>query len=116
MQCRFDPAIRTTHLGHGIFECVLLTGPDPRRALWPAVMSTAQTGRTHGCSDQCCKVKILLANPEPSTHGPTQTLRCVPVMSAFGGRTDMGQGSVRLPLLTQNGLLAVERNPGFAYD
>jgi hypothetical protein len=21
-----DPAIRTTHLGHGIFECVLLTG------------------------------------------------------------------------------------------
>jgi hypothetical protein len=41
-----------------------------RRALWPAVMSTAQTGRTHGCSDQCCKVKIPLANPEPSTHGP----------------------------------------------
>jgi len=21
-----DPAIRTTHKGHGIFECVLLTG------------------------------------------------------------------------------------------
>jgi len=21
-----DPAIRTTHSGHGIFECVLLTG------------------------------------------------------------------------------------------
>jgi hypothetical protein len=34
-------------------------------------MSTAQTGRTHGCSDQRCKVKILLANPEPSTHGPS---------------------------------------------
>src|SRR6516225_2135435 len=70
MQCRFDPAIRTTHLGHGIFECVLLTGPDPRRALWPAVMSTAQTGRTHGCSDHCCKVKILLANPEPMVWTP----------------------------------------------
>ena len=23
-------------------------GPDPRRALWPAVMRTALTGRTHG--------------------------------------------------------------------
>src|ERR1700747_2471704 len=34
-------------------------------------MSTAQTGRTHGCSDHRCKVKILLANPEPSTHGPS---------------------------------------------
>src|SRR5215470_19544843 len=31
-----------------------------------------KTGRTHGCSDQCCKVKILLANPEPSTHGPSR--------------------------------------------
>jgi transposase len=27
-------------------------GPDPRRALWPAVMRTALTGRTHGCTDQ----------------------------------------------------------------
>jgi hypothetical protein len=35
-------------------------------------MSAAQTGRTHGCSDQCCNVKILLANPEPSTHGPSR--------------------------------------------
>jgi hypothetical protein len=26
-----------------------------RRALWPAVMRTASTGRTHGCTDQCCK-------------------------------------------------------------
>ncbi|MGY3233228.1 hypothetical protein ACVMAJ_000118 [Bradyrhizobium sp. USDA 4448] len=46
-------------------------GPDPRRALWPAVI-IAQTGRTHGCSDQSCDVKILLANPEPST--PTALL------------------------------------------
>jgi transposase len=28
-------------------------------------------GQPHGCSDQCCKVKLLLANPEPSTHGRT---------------------------------------------
>jgi hypothetical protein len=26
MQRRVDPAIRTTHLGHSIVECVLLTG------------------------------------------------------------------------------------------
>ena len=30
---------------------------------------TAQTGRTHGCTDQQRDVKIFLANPEPSTHG-----------------------------------------------
>ena len=24
----------------------------------------------HGCTDQACDVKILLANSEPSTHGP----------------------------------------------
>ena len=27
------------------------------------------TGRTHGCTDQRCDVKIVLANSEPSTHG-----------------------------------------------
>ena len=26
-------------------------------------------GRTHGCSDQTCDVKKVLANTEPSTHG-----------------------------------------------
>src|SRR5262249_36597555 len=34
---------------------------------------------THGCSDHCCKVKILLANLEPSTHGPKRGWE----MSAF---------------------------------
>jgi hypothetical protein len=28
---------------------------SPRRALWPAVMSTAPTGRTHGRTDQPCR-------------------------------------------------------------
>jgi hypothetical protein len=28
--------------------------------------------RPHGCSDQCCDVKILFANPKPSTHGPSR--------------------------------------------
>jgi transposase len=31
-----------------------------------------KTGRTHGCSDHCCKVKILLANPEPATQWPME--------------------------------------------
>jgi hypothetical protein len=30
-------------------------------------------GRTRGCSDQHCGVKILLANPEPSTQDPMRT-------------------------------------------
>jgi hypothetical protein len=30
---------------------------------------TAQTGRTHGCTDQPANVKKSLANSEPSTHG-----------------------------------------------
>ena len=29
--------------------------------------------RTHGSTDQACDVKILLANPEPSTHGTFRT-------------------------------------------
>ena len=28
------------------------------RALWPAIMRTALTGRTHGCTDQCCGVRF----------------------------------------------------------
>src|SRR6516165_17830 len=49
-----DPAIRTTHKGRSIIECEVLTEPDSPKALWPAVMGTAQIGRTHGCSDHCC--------------------------------------------------------------
>jgi hypothetical protein len=58
---------------------------DPRRALWPAVMRTALTGRTHGCTDQACEVRIPLANPEPSTHGTHGKCRCVRFDAAFGG-------------------------------
>jgi hypothetical protein len=44
---------------------------------------TALTGRTHGCSDQYCDLKILLANPEPSTHGPLQTISEAPANVGF---------------------------------
>src|SRR5215469_18134789 len=35
------------------------------------------TGRTHGCTDQQCDVKISLAHSEPSTHGTKRTWRDV---------------------------------------
>src|ERR1022692_3566405 len=58
----------------------LRLGPDPRKALWPAAMHAAQTGRTHDRTDQCCSnVKKALANQAPSTHDPccvkTHTMR-----------------------------------------
>ena len=36
----------------------------------------------NGCSDHCCKVKILLANPEPPTHGPKREFDVVVYPSA----------------------------------
>src|SRR5271169_2072520 len=49
----------------------LRLGPDPRKALWPAAMHAAQTGRTHDRTDQCCSnAKKALANQAPSTHDP----------------------------------------------
>jgi hypothetical protein len=42
-----------------------------------------------GCTDQAFDVKILLANSEPSTHGPKRTRRRRSAMSAFGGKADI---------------------------
>src|SRR6202142_1443815 len=53
----------------------LRLGPDPRKALWPAAMHAAQTGRTHDRTDQCCSnAKKVLANQAPSTHDPKRIL------------------------------------------
>src|SRR5262249_34765891 len=46
------------------------------------------TGRTHGCTDQQCDVKISLANSEPSTHGTKRTFGDVSRLSALGGKAD----------------------------
>jgi hypothetical protein len=54
-------------------------------------MCTAQTGRTHGCTDQACDVKILLANPEPSTHGTEPPNPNVRFGAAYGGKPEMLQ-------------------------
>jgi hypothetical protein len=50
---------------------------------------TAQTGRTHGCTDQACDVKILLANLEPSTHGTSRQSPQRINSDAIGGIADM---------------------------
>ena len=78
-------------------------------------MGTARTGRTHGCSDQRCKVKILLANPEPSTHGPSRHFACGVTIGRYRGEADIKrqQGPagpvendpIRLCVSSQNGLL-----------
>ena len=40
-------------------------------ALWPAALCAAQTGRTHGRTNQRCRgAQKTLANGGPSTHGP----------------------------------------------
>src|SRR5262245_31984586 len=40
----------------------------------------------HGCTDQACDVKILLATPEPSTHGPAAVTRVylLPISEPLG--------------------------------
>ena len=59
-------------MGHSTFECGLTIGTrSAQKALWPAAMHAAQTGRTHDRTDQCCSnVKKALANQAPSTHDP----------------------------------------------
>jgi hypothetical protein len=52
-------------------------------------MRTALTGRTHGCTDQATRRDILLANPEPSTHGTTRTFRDVRATSVIEGNPDV---------------------------
>jgi hypothetical protein len=42
------------------------------------------------------KVKISLANSEPSTHGTKRTWRLRSAMSAFGGKADIGLTSLNV--------------------
>jgi hypothetical protein len=39
------------------------------------------------------EAKILLANPEPSTHGPKRKYRYVALKSALGDKADIRLGS-----------------------
>ncbi len=52
--------------------------------------SAAQTGRTHGSTDQLCiTVKKSLANREPSTHGYKRKFRALEIMSALPPEADI---------------------------
>src|SRR5215468_2995264 len=52
----------------------LRLGPDPRRALWPAATSAAQTGRTHDRTRPMLQMRQkVLAKAAPSTHDPKRT-------------------------------------------
>src|SRR6202011_4836403 len=49
-------------------------GPDPRRALGPAAIRAAQTGRTHDRTRPMLhQRKKALVNQAPSTHDPKRT-------------------------------------------
>ena len=57
-------------------------------------MLTAQTGRTHGCTDQPAGVKKVLANPEPSTHGTSRTSGLSPFGAVFDADAEEGLGRI----------------------
>jgi hypothetical protein len=50
-------------------------------------------GPIHGSTDQACDVKILPANPEPSTHGTKRTSQDGPAMPVDRGRSEVEAGS-----------------------
>src|SRR5215468_3291486 len=52
----------------------LRLGPDPRRALWPAATSVAQTGRTHDRTRPMLQMRQKVLAKAPSTHDPKRTL------------------------------------------
>ena len=74
MRRRSVSGSRKTQLRQSASERVLYgRDPSPRRALWPAAMRAAPTGRTHGRTNQRCRsFKKTLANGEPSTHGTSE--------------------------------------------
>ena len=45
-------------------------------------------------TNHLCDVNILLANPEPSTHGPSATSLNVPYFVVIGGEADIAQTSL----------------------
>src|SRR5262252_5318598 len=51
----------------------LRLGPDPRRALWPAATSVAQTGRTHDRTRPMLQMRQKVLAKAPSTHDPNRT-------------------------------------------
>ena len=72
----------------------LRLGPDPRRALWPAATSVAQTGRTHDRTRPMLQMRQKVLAKAPSTHDPKRTSSFE--SGAIRARARSGLGSVRL--------------------
>ena len=68
--------------------------PSLRREDSPCQLGAVHTceprlkGRTHGCTDQACDVKIFLANLEPSTHGPKRHFAASQQLGRFRSEAD----------------------------
>ena len=60
--------------------------------------------RTHRCTDQACDVKILLANLEPSTHGPKRR---------FASRERTSESGVK-PTCRHRSIDAIDPEPTWA--
>src|SRR5262245_8337160 len=75
-------------------------GPDPRRALGPAAIRAASTGRTHDRTRPMLhRRKKALVNQAPSTHDPKRTSASSLqrfVLSFQGGNETGAQLSVRM--------------------
>src|SRR6516164_809270 len=70
MQNRSLPAIRTTHLGHSIIECVLLTGTRSAEGIMASGHGYRANRPNTWLLRPTLQVKILLANPEPMVWTP----------------------------------------------
>src|SRR5262245_2271103 len=51
---KVDPGIGRTRLGHRTLKCALTIGTRSAQSIMASGFTAAQTGRTHGCTDQCC--------------------------------------------------------------
>src|SRR3974390_2535698 len=71
----------------------LRLGPDPRRALWPAATSAAQTGRTHDRTRPMLQMRQkVLAKEAPSTNYPKRTF-CPVKLAGFAAPCSYGPGT-----------------------
>jgi hypothetical protein len=80
-------------LGVRVLSAIGTYSPAPAFGLnsWPILSIVRITAATHGCSDQCCNVKVLLANSEPSTNGPSRRFVAARQFSRFSRYSGHGR-------------------------
>jgi hypothetical protein len=90
-------------MGHSIVECVLLTGTRSAEGIMASGhVNRAQRPNTWLLRPNPAGVKKVLANPEPSTHGPFETCRRALEMSGYRSRPQAAPTGVEPTLLTQS--------------